>query len=167
MMASPDQGPAHHQTPELPDHLPSSLTLHWVALANGACPHIPGPECLHPGCQGRAGAGARQGGHNLGTGSGCGNNVSLAHTLQPLPGWRWAGSSLWEPELQGAHSAYSHLLQEALLGAQPNLAALAGQVHSTALPGNFYCGCFFFGGGSFWATLWHMENPRLWVTLEL
>lgn len=72
---------------------------------------------LNLGLPGRAGV--RRGGRNLETGSGCGNNASLAHACQPLLGWSWAGSSLGKPEpgdrelLQGTRSAQNPFLQEA------------------------------------------------------
>ena len=108
-MVSPDQRPAHRQTPGLPAHLPSPLgeADSPLALVKGTSPHSPGLKCpraLSALGAARAGQGlvlgAGDGGeHNLETGSGHGNNASPACTLQPLPGWRWVGSLLREPEL--------------------------------------------------------------------
>lgn len=75
------------------------------------------------GCQ--AGAGARGGGHHLGTGSGCGNNVSLAHTRWPLPGWRLAGSPPGTGSCKGSLGPQPFLLEDSPLW-PPESTAAAG-----------------------------------------
>lgn len=113
-----------------------------LALAKGTSPHILGSCAAGPVSAlgaARAGAGARLGRHNLETGSGCGNNVSLAHTT----GHSQAGDGLghpWGSQSLGTAAARCLLNTEPpSSGGLTVMVTLVSrcEIHSAGLPNNF------------------------------
>lgn len=104
-------------------------------MAKGTSPHIPGSECplgsVSPLGVARAGAGARRGRHDLETGSGCGNNVILAHTTSHSQagdglGHYWGSQSLGTGTARGSLNPEPPLPRRPYHHDYPNLAAATG-----------------------------------------
>ena len=142
MMVSPGQGPAHRQTPGLPSHLlsplgkaDSLLACQGALLHTFLAPSTPGLWVCTQGCQGRGWrrAGVTQPGNREWPWKQCESSTYPPATPRLAMGRVVTeGARALGRELQGAHSAQSHLLQEALPGGHPDVAAAAGQ-------GPFHC----------------------------
>lgn len=141
MMESPGQGPAHRQTAGLPAHLPSPLgkagclpALARALLHTFRAPGTPGLWVCTQGCEGRGWrqAGLTQPGKREWPWKQCESGLCPPATPRLATGRAVTGRArALGRELQGAHAAQSHLLQEASAGGHPGVAAAAGQGHST------------------------------------